>query len=632
MSLRRKLIYLHSAFAAFAVITASVTIYGVQLYVHAAITKFEQIIDQSNLVDQLRVAAGSQLNGLHEVIDGRREVNAAFLARRDAFFTRLEEVASFAIERDDESSWRSLQALGRSIKSQSDTCITLAQVERRKEAHDLLDSKLENDLLVALDDRLHGIRRSLDDARRRSVDRVLTTNTQLLGVAGLIAIGCAGLVVAGASLVRRWLIGPVTHLEAATHEFAKGNLAHRVELGSGDELDSLGSALNTMAFSLAESETKYRALFENLRDAVIICDSDGAVVECQDGDTEILGVDPAEAIGRRLGDIWPEWLSDRWDWKLAVSRVTGAGERVRAVDVEMAGNPGARAFADVIAYPVEYAGTRYAAILFRDVTERHDLQQLLRRSETMEATVTFARGIAHDFKNLLHSAVTTLSLIEKDTDGSKSAERIETALRACGQAASLSRRLLAFATNDEGTPEVFDLNEMVELILGSLDEPFLAPLQVHADCHRTVLVRVDRDHLTQVILNLIRNARDAMPDGGTLRITTDSTVTANPLRPGAAARYAVLTVLDTGCGMTAEVKERLFEPLFSTKARGPEGARGMGLAVVYAAVRNAGGFIQLESEADAGTTFRVYLPSGEGAPEAVLPRPVDRTRTAEGKP
>ena len=140
---------------------------------------------------------------------------------------------------------------------------------------------------------------------------------------------------------------------------------------------------------------------------------------------------------------------------------------------------------------------------------------------------------------------------------------------------------------------------------------------------------MDRDHLTQVVLNLIHNAREAMDDAmddgmdedkealGELRITKESTMTVDPIENAAPSLHAVLTVADTGCGMTAEVAERLFEPLFTTKPRGRDGRRGMGLAVIDAAVRNSGGFIQVDSELGRGTTFRIYVPAGSST--SVLP-------------
>ncbi|MCP4247751.1 MAG: HAMP domain-containing protein [bacterium] len=613
MTLRRKLIYLHTAFAVFAVGAAFFTIYGVQLHVRDALSSFERLIDQSILADRLRVAAQRQLVEMHDIVSRRMSVNAAYLARRDVFFTRLTEMATFAAQRRGREQWQSLLELKQELHRELDRCLDLVGEERYAEAETLLTRRIEADLMSALDTRLQDLTKVLNEARWAAGNQVLTTDTQLLALAIVIGATGAGLVAVGAIVVRRWLINPVARLHEATRQYGTGHLDYRVGFSSNDELGSLASSLNEMASSLQTSQTKYRSLFENLRDAVIICDSGGAVVECRDSDTGLLALAPEAAIGRRLVDNWPQWQSPTWDWGLVIARVAAGGELLRGVDVELPLADGRQAIVDVVAYPIEYSDTRYAAILLRDVSERHRLQGLVRRSETMEATVTLAQGIAHDFKNLLNSAVTTLSLKPDHAAEVQDDERAQTALRACQQAARLAKRLSDFAASDRGTPEVLNLSETVELILDSLDEPFLAPLRVRTEIDRSIRVKMDRDHLTQIVLNLIHNAREAMPEKGELLLATGAEVTANPVGRQASSPYAVLTVSDTGCGMPPEVMQRLFEPFFSTKPRGPSGRRGLGLSVVYAAVNNAGGFVQVESQLEVGTTFRVFLPMAGAA-------------------
>jgi two-component system cell cycle sensor histidine kinase/response regulator CckA len=118
----------------------------------------------------------------------------------------------------------------------------------------------------------------------------------------------------------------------------------------------------------------------------------------------------------------------------------------------------------------------------------------------------------------------------------------------------------------------------------------------------------DRDQLTRVVLNLVYNACEAMPNGGQLTLTSRKVETANPLTPARMGWFVELRVSDTGMGMPAEIRERVFEPLFSTKPRSDDGPRGLGLAVVYAAVNQAGGFLQVQSNPGSGTTFQVFLP------------------------
>jgi signal transduction histidine kinase len=153
---------------------------------------------------------------------------------------------------------------------------------------------------------------------------------------------------------------------------------------------------------------------------------------------------------------------------------------------------------------------------------------------------------------------------------------------------------------------------VVELILKSLDEPFFEGIRLHTSLDQSVSVHIDRDQLTQIVLNLVRNAREAMPDGGDLFVTVEPGTPDPTTELNGPPTHAVLSVTDTGQGITEEVKERLFEPFFTTKVHGTRRKRGMGLAITYAAVKNADGLIQVDGEPGAGTTLRVCLPLCEG--------------------
>lgn len=609
MDLRRKLAYLHTAFAAFAVLAASATIYGVRLHVKNATDNFQRVIDQSKLIDHIRVTSKDQLLALYGIADGRDTINPAFLAKRDAYFTQLKEITRFGVKDDDHEKSSHLTQLVTRLQSDYDHVLMLiSQGDYTRAKHHVIE-QIEANSLASLDTQLQSLKSSMEQDRQTSIKRVLQTNNQLLGLAALVTVSCAGLVIIGGYLVRRWLIIPITRLQAATHEFTQGNLDHRVRLTSSDELGTLGSAMNTMAFSLRESERKYRSLFENLRDAILICDESSKIVECHDDDTQLLNLHSQEILGQSLLEAYPEWKSSSWEWEKVIHRITRDGQYVRASDMALQNGKSSEVIVDVVAYPIEYQGHRYAAIVLRNVTERKRMQRLVQRAETVESAATFARGIAHDFKNLLHSAVTSLSLMGQSSASSeKNPQRIQTALNACEQAASLSRRLLNFASSDEGYPELLELNEIVQLILGSLDEELLSSIRVNMNSHTSAMIKIDRDQLTQIILNLIHNACEAMPSGGDLNVKTEITEATDPFHPSQKSNYILFTLSDTGVGMTPEVKEHLFEPLFSTKDRGDSGIRGLGLAVVYAAVRHAGGFIQVDSQPNEGTTFHVYLP------------------------
>ncbi len=614
MNVRHKLISLHVTFAAFAVGVAGASIYGVQVHVQGVMNNLERFVDSSNLVDHLRVESQGHFVQLNEILNGHQLVDADFIKDRDALFAQLSAAAHFTGFEEGLSNRRHLLRLGKTFRDQSDRCLELIAASRLDEARKLLREEIGGVTLAGIDRRLKTAKRYLDESRRDSVDRVLTMNAQLLWLSVVIGAGCVGFLVVGAGLVRRWLISPITVLRKATQELGRGNLAYRVHMNSGDELGTLGAALNNMASSLHVSQAKYRSLFENLRDAVIICDATGRVIECRDSDTGILDI-PSEGIeGRRLGDIWPAGGSTSLDWGRIVKNVLRDGNSFRANDVVLGSGSEQEKVADIIAYPIEFGNSRHVAVVTRDATERHRLHRLSRRAETIEAASTFARGVAHDFKNLLNSAVTTLSLMGSETGDDRNASRIRTALHACEQAASLSRKLVSFASPERDTALTIQLSETVELILDSLDELFLEKMRLQTQLDSSAVVKMEKDQLTQIILNLIHNAHDAMPDGGSLRISVTQRMAVDPLRGGEPSLRAVLEVTDTGCGMSAEVLERLFEPLFSTKPRNEYGLRGMGLAVVYAAVKNAGGFVQVESKVGAGTTFKVFLPL---APESI---------------
>ena len=210
-------------------------------------------------------------------------------------------------------------------------------------------------------------------------------------------------------------------------------------------------------------------------------------------------------------------------------------------------------------------------------------------------------------------------LVNPPGDTDPDPARIRTALRACRQAAGLSKRLLDFASGAHGQPQSLALPEVVELILTSLDTSLFQGIDVRTHYASHAMVRIDRDQFTQVVLNLIRNACDAMPDGGVLDIKVESLSVGNVDEGATPHPHVVLTVADTGIGMTPEAKKRVFEPFFTTKSRNARPGRGLGMATVFAAVKAARGFIETESELGAGTTFRVYLPEAirmQEAPDA----------------
>jgi signal transduction histidine kinase/CheY-like chemotaxis protein len=268
------------------------------------------------------------------------------------------------------------------------------------------------------------------------------------------------------------------------------------------------------------------------------------------------------------------------------------------------------------------------------------LEEQLRHSQKMEAVGRLAGGIAHDFNNLLTAIIgyTEIVMVGLDPADPRRADAEEIA-RAAMRAADLTRQMLAFSRKQILQPKVIDLNvtlaKVEPMLRRVIGEDIVMAISPKAPQPR---VRVDPGQIEQVIMNLVVNARDAMPHGGRLTVETgdvspDKTVMPADARPGP---YVMLAVSDSGVGMTADVRARIFEPYFTTKEMGK--GTGLGLSTAYGIVRQSDGFIQVNSEPGQGTTFRIYLPrTVETAPtEAVgddtMPRGTEHILLVEDDP
>jgi two-component system cell cycle sensor histidine kinase/response regulator CckA len=264
------------------------------------------------------------------------------------------------------------------------------------------------------------------------------------------------------------------------------------------------------------------------------------------------------------------------------------------------------------------AGEPVRVIAFvADITERRHLEDQMRHALKLEAIGRLAGGVAHDFNNLL-TVITGYAetLVAAFEPGDPKLADVIEIRRAAERAAHLTRQLLAFSRKQVLRPEVVDANEIVRDVSGMVGRLLGDRIDLRVelgDTPKTVVA--DRGQIEQVLLNLAVNARDAMLQGGVLKLQTRIVdVTSRdaerlyPIRPG---RYVLLVVSDTGIGMTPDVQARAFEPFFTTK--GPGEGTGIGLATVYGIVKQSGGFIFVESKVGTGTTFDVYLPYSEAA-------------------
>ena len=258
----------------------------------------------------------------------------------------------------------------------------------------------------------------------------------------------------------------------------------------------------------------------------------------------------------------------------------------------------------------------------KDITERKLLEEQLRHAKKMEAVGQLAAGVAHEFNNLLFGILGSAERILATHEG-ELPEYLDRPLRdikKCGQrGAALTKQLLSFARKKAPELSLLDINQVVSELDSVLRQVIGETISLETGLAADLTpIQADQGEIEQAIMNLARNARDAMPVGGTLTIRTavdqldDARVSTNPhARPGP---HVQLSVADTGCGMSPETKERIFEPFFTTKPVGK--GTGLGLSTVFADVTENGGIIDVESRQGEGTTFRVYLPAAEETNDA----------------
>ena len=366
-------------------------------------------------------------------------------------------------------------------------------------------------------------------------------------------------------------------------------------------------------------------LFASVPDLVCYKDRDLRFLGGNPAFEELAGRPVAEVVGKTCREIF----TDDWAVKLRAVEpsVVETGASVRARDwVTYPG--GRKALLDIVISPLRgTAGAVVGVIVVgRDVTERDRLEEALRESQKMEAVGRLAGGVAHDFNNLLTVVLGNLELVRSGVDPAEVPDLLAASERAARQAADLTRQMLGFARRQPLRPAVVDLNalarEALHLLRRSID-PRVAVEFAPAPALRPVAA--DPVQVQQVLMNLCLNARDAMPDGGTLRVETTHAAALPGTAPGdpaPAGGFARLSVSDTGVGMSAEVRAKVFEPFFTTKEVGK--GTGLGLAVVYGAAAAHGGTVVCHSAPGEGSRFDVYLPCGpvgEAAPGPAAPAP-----------
>jgi PAS domain S-box-containing protein len=448
---------------------------------------------------------------------------------------------------------------------------------------------------------------------------------------GLVTFGVA---VIGILFLTRRVTRPLRHLVTVANEVAAGNWTRRVPAIGPAEARTMASAFNHMTVTLShwhqaakeraqqlhESSERFRSITNTANDAILSINNQGEIVFWNLRAHAVFGYEERDAVGMAITKLVPGRYLD--EFKAQIAKLCAGDESWLGKTVELSALR-----KDGTEVPVELSLSTWKAGdavfytgVIRDITERklaaealRQREEELRHAQKMEAVGRLAGGIAHDFNNLLTAILGYADLLLEELPGDHPIRPdVEGIQKAGRSAASLTKELLAFSRKQVLQPVVLDMNEVVsstEILLRRLlgeDVELILQLETYPEP-----VKADRSQLEQVLLNLVVNARDAMPSGGRLTIATSNVdfdgAAGDGNRPVAIGQHVALTVSDTGHGMTEEVRSHIFEPFFTTKELGK--GTGLGLATVYGIVQQSGGHIWVESEPGRGSSFHVCLPA-----------------------
>ncbi|NPA95749.1 MAG: response regulator [Thermodesulfobacteria bacterium] len=367
--------------------------------------------------------------------------------------------------------------------------------------------------------------------------------------------------------------------------------------------------------NVIESESKYASVVNNAKEGILIL-KDGKVSYCNPSGREIL---------KNIGVIFDdeEIGLDKFPEDMAVvineayQKAVLQGESITNEEIELADESLSQRWFEYTLVPVDLMDAPACVLFLRDVTARKQMENELVQSQKMEAIGVMAGGVAHDLNNVFQivSGYVQLSLEAADK-GSKIYRYLRQVEKTISRASMVARQLLIFARKDESRKEVLDVNSRIVSLTKLLQR--IIPKMIQIDLRLSAdagFIYADPVKFEQILLNLCINARDAMPEGGRLEISTyhiselpedengfeGSQLDENP------NGYVCIKIADTGCGIPSEVKDRIFDPFFTTKEKGK--GTGLGLSIVYGIVKDHNGFITCQSEPGKGTVFSVYLPS-----------------------
>ena len=378
--------------------------------------------------------------------------------------------------------------------------------------------------------------------------------------------------------------------------------------------------------ALADSERRFRDVLEASPNAMVGVDESARITYVNPQAERDFGYSRHELIGQPIELLLPERVAGRHIAHRS-DFIARPAARPMGIGLDLAGRrkDGTEFPVEISLSPVRSADGLQVFATVVDITARKSAESALLQAQKLESIGRLAGGIAHDFNNMLfairgYSELLALELSDGDTlNVAEAQERVQAIADAAERATSLTSQLLAFSRQQVVRPRVLDLSAAVTAV-----EPMLRPLigeniqlLLRLDVG-TGHIRVDPSQLDQILVNLAVNARDAMPDGGTITIETGNATFDEPYAlehfDVTAGEYSYLAVTDTGVGMDRATREHIFEPFFTTKEQGK--GTGLGLATIYGIARQAGGHIWLYSEPGHGSSFKLYFPRVDGVVQA----------------
>ncbi|HAP35511.1 MAG TPA: hypothetical protein DCQ28_06050 [Bacteroidetes bacterium] len=361
--------------------------------------------------------------------------------------------------------------------------------------------------------------------------------------------------------------------------------------------------------TLRQSEEKYRRLFEESKDGIYITTTDGTILDVNSAAVDILGCATKDELLMRNASEFYFYETERE--KFIKEFTTKDFVKDYEITFKVKGGTKVHVLLTSVVVRDEQGNPMLFNGSIRDITDKKHLEHQLIQAQKMESMGTLAGGIAHDFNNLLAMILGTAELIKRQTKNNPAIQNyINRIIEASDRGSSISKQLLLFSRPDQAELEPISVHMVVEQVTEFLKHFLPKTIFVHYNIENTsAVIMGDMGHLHQAILNLSLNAKDAMPEGGVLTVGTKLIHSERVKERFSEAddhEYIAISINDTGSGMDEVIQERIFEPFFSTKARGK--GTGLGLAIVHGIVKLHQGFIDVESKKGIGTTFTMYFP------------------------